>query len=151
MVSTPREQYNDQEITDILRRAAQIQGDGDLDRAILERTASELGISPEAVQQAEVEFRQNRGLEEDQREYSKHKWQEFYEHLVSYLAVNAFLFFLDFRDGRLTWFWYPLLGWGIGMAIHWASMFRPFSNPEVDKEFNKWRKARNKRSKGKKA
>ena len=143
-----REHYSDDEITEILRRAAHIDGSAELDRAILERTASELGISPEAVQQAEAEFRQGRVEQEERRAFTKHKWQEFYEHLASYVAVIAFLFVLDFRkDGDLSWFWYPFLGWGIGMFIHFASMFRTFDNAEHEKEFKKWRRARKKRSK----
>lgn len=148
MVSINRELYSDDEITEILRRAAHIDGSAELDRAILERTASELGISPEAVQQAEAEFRQGREEQEDRRAFTRHKWQEFYEHLASYFAVNGFLFFLDFaKDGSPSWFWYPFLGWGIAILIHFASMFRTFDNAEHEKEFKKWRRARKKRSK----
>ncbi len=50
--------------------------------------------------------------------------REFYRHLVTYLVVNAFLFVLN----KLTspghdWFIWPLLGWGIGIVIHAASVF----------------------------
>ncbi len=50
--------------------------------------------------------------------------REFYRHLVTYLVVNAFLFALN----KLTspghdWFIWPLLGWGIGIVIHAASVF----------------------------
>lgn len=154
-----RQEYNDEEISEILRRAANIQGKEELDRAILERTAEELGISPEAVRQAEEEFQQTRvtyeeqqALKQEQKAFTRHKWQEFYEHLATYLAVNSFLFFIDYRkDHSLSWVFYPLLGWGIGMVIHLVSMFRPFENEELDKEFTKWRKARNKGQKGKTA
>jgi len=148
----PQEQYNDQEISEIIRRAAEIEGQGQLDRAILERTAEEFGISPEAIRQAEEELRQNRETEVDRLEYLRYKKQEFVEHLVSFLAVNAFLFFIDFRkDQSLSWFWFPFLGWGIGIALHLASLYRPFSNPEMDKDFRKWAKARKRKVKGKQA
>jgi len=52
--------------------------------------------------------------------------KEFYHHLLSYVLVNAFLIVVN----RLTspgynWFWWPLLGWGIGLAIHAATTFLP--------------------------
>lgn len=157
MVAMERTYYSNDEISEIIKIAADIEGRAELDRAILERTAEELGISPEAIRQAEEEFRKNRELEVKRQEdlveqklFKRYKWQEFYEHLASYVAVNGFLFFLDYRkDSELNWFWFPLLGWGIGMLIHFASMFRTFGNDEMDKEFVKWRRARHKRLKGK--
>lgn len=51
----------------------------------------------------------------------------FYQHLVTYLIVNAVLFVIN----RLTspgyfWFVWPLLGWGIGVALHAVSVFGGF-------------------------
>ena len=46
----------------------------------------------------------------------------FYAHLVSYVAVNAFLIVINIatydQSGGIVWFFYPMLGWGIGLAIH---------------------------------
>ncbi|HEX3301983.1 MAG TPA: 2TM domain-containing protein [Thermomicrobiales bacterium] len=47
----------------------------------------------------------------------------FYTHLIIYLVVNAFLFAIDFIDGGSWWFYWPLLGWGIAVAIHGAVTF----------------------------
>ncbi|HYP59037.1 MAG TPA: 2TM domain-containing protein [Thermomicrobiales bacterium] len=47
----------------------------------------------------------------------------FYTHLVIYLVVNAFLFAIDLIDGGNWWFYWPLLGWGIAVAIHGAVTF----------------------------
>lgn len=48
----------------------------------------------------------------------------YYSHLAAYIAVNLFLFGLNMATspGHL-WFIYPLLGWGIGVAIHTAEVF----------------------------
>jgi hypothetical protein len=139
----------DEQISHILNRAAEIDGrNGDLDRMVLERTASELGISPEAVQQAEAELRKSMTEEADRAAFSKAKWAEFYQHLASYATVNGFLFFLDFnKDHRVSWVWYPIFGWGIAMVLHLVSMFHGFHSDEVQKEFRKWQKARNKERK----
>ena len=42
----------------------------------------------------------------------------FYVHLGVYSVVILGLFFIDFVDGGNWWFYWPLFGWGIGLAIH---------------------------------
>jgi hypothetical protein len=38
-------------------------------------------------------------------------------HLLVYILVNAGLLVLSLSQGR-SWHWGPLLGWGLGLAIH---------------------------------
>ena len=47
----------------------------------------------------------------------------FYIHLVFYVIVNAGLFLIDMLASGGTWFYWPLLGWGIGLAVHAVSVF----------------------------
>ena len=51
----------------------------------------------------------------------------FYAHLVSFIAVNAFLIMINIvtydDTGGEIWFFYPLFGWGIGFAIHASMVF----------------------------
>jgi hypothetical protein len=49
--------------------------------------------------------------------------KDFYAHVSIFFIVNAFLFILDVMDGGVTWFYWPLLGWGIGVVIHAWSVF----------------------------
>lgn len=44
----------------------------------------------------------------------------FYMHLLVYLAVNLGLFFIDMMSGGASWFFWPLIGWGIFVLIHGA-------------------------------
>ena len=48
----------------------------------------------------------------------------FYNHLFIYLIVNAFLAIVDWMSSpdRL-WFYWPLLGWGVGLLIHGLNVF----------------------------
>lgn len=48
----------------------------------------------------------------------------FYSHLAVYLVVNACLVALDLltSPGEL-WFFWPMLGWGIGLAVHGITVF----------------------------
>jgi len=49
-----------------------------------------------------------------------------YIHAIVYVAVNIGLLFIDLLSspGKL-WFFYPLLGWGIGLACHAAALHLP--------------------------
>jgi hypothetical protein len=43
-------------------------------------------------------------------------------HASIYLIVNAFLFALSLWQGK-AWAAFPLLGWGLGLAIHGAAVW----------------------------
>ncbi len=47
----------------------------------------------------------------------------FYSHLTVFIIVNLFLFLLNFFSGGEWWFYWPLLGWGIGIIAHALSVF----------------------------
>ena len=50
--------------------------------------------------------------------------KSFYIHLTVYVLVNMMLFFINLMsDAGNWWFLYPLLGWGIGLAVHAISTF----------------------------
>ncbi len=48
----------------------------------------------------------------------------FYTHLVVYVLVNSFLFLLNIIGSPdKLWFFWPLLGWGIAIALHALRVF----------------------------
>lgn len=69
----------------------------------------------------------------------------FYGNLSSYILVNSGLIILNLVTSPSNlWFFYPLLGWGLGVALHAMSVFNymPFLNR--DWEENKIRELMNK-------
>jgi two-component system LytT family sensor kinase len=46
--------------------------------------------------------------------------KEFYYSLISYCIVIPFLFFiwLRYTPNTIQWFWFPMFGWGMGLAFH---------------------------------
>jgi 2TM domain len=64
---------------------------------------------------------------EDQRYDRAHaRVQElkgFYTHATAYVLVNIGLFVINLLTGGGWWFYWPLLGWGIGLGIHALSVF----------------------------
>jgi len=47
----------------------------------------------------------------------------FYTHLMIYCVVNFALLIIDLASPGDPWFFYPLLGWGLGLGIHAAQTF----------------------------
>lgn len=47
-----------------------------------------------------------------------------YLHALVYVVVNLFLFALSaYAFGQRPWSVFPLLGWGLGLALHGAAVF----------------------------
>ena len=48
----------------------------------------------------------------------------FYIHLAAYLGVNLLLVGINFSTTpQNLWFFWPLMGWGIGLFAHWFATF----------------------------
>lgn len=48
----------------------------------------------------------------------------FYGNLISYCLVNSFLLALNLLTSpEHLWFFWPMLGWGIGVAVHGLTTF----------------------------
>lgn len=47
----------------------------------------------------------------------------FYSHLAIYLIVNAGLLLTNALTSDNWWFYWPLIGWGIGLTIHALTVF----------------------------
>ena len=48
----------------------------------------------------------------------------FYLHLAIYVAVNTVLIAINFATTpQHLWFWWPVLGWGIGVLFHGLAVF----------------------------
>ncbi|UCE32733.1 MAG: 2TM domain-containing protein [Burkholderiales bacterium] len=49
---------------------------------------------------------------------------EFYNHLIVYLVVNAFLIAVNLvTSPQSYWFVFPLIGWGVAIVIHATKVF----------------------------
>ncbi len=53
-----------------------------------------------------------------------HEIKRFYSHLGAYVVVNIVLFAINMITVPETlWFYWPLLGWGVGLAAHGLRVF----------------------------
>lgn len=64
----------------------------------------------------------------------------FFIHLVVYIAVMLLLIVINLSFSSTLWFIYPLLGWGIGVAIHGFTTYSKISSSsqhKIQKEIQK--------------
>ncbi len=66
--------------------------------------------------------------EEEQRRYELaharvQAIKGFYVHAVAFVVVNVALIALNALVGGVWWFYWPLIGWGIGLGLHAFGVF----------------------------
>lgn len=47
----------------------------------------------------------------------------FYLHATAFVVVNIGLFAINVLAGGVWWFYWPLMGWGIGLGLHALAVF----------------------------
>jgi hypothetical protein len=75
----------------------------------------------------------------------------FYAHLSSYVISIGFFFFVNLLSSPGDWwFFWPALGWGIGLASHYIAVFGFFGSKdddweerELEKEIERLKRKRN--------
>lgn len=51
----------------------------------------------------------------------------FYGNLIAYMLVNSFLVFINLKfSPDHLWFYWPMLGWGVGVVFHGIRVFSWF-------------------------
>jgi hypothetical protein len=137
-----RHRHEEDEVQEILKRAMDIDLQKRTREDALRMSAAELGISEEALAQAEVQYLREKAEKDELEEFRAHQRRGYWEHLSSYIIVNSFLVAINL----LNWnghFWaaYPLLGWGIGILCCTSGTFNTRSE-EYQKEFERWKRRR---------
>jgi hypothetical protein len=121
-----QEFYREEEAEAILRLAAQrTSGDG-ISRERLLATASELGISQQAVEDAELALVAQRRDRELRHEYASQVRGDLYTHLIAFVVVNLFLTVLNLSTSPgHFWAGWVIGSWGLGLLIHlWLAAFK---------------------------
>ncbi|HMQ49079.1 MAG TPA: 2TM domain-containing protein [Saprospiraceae bacterium] len=87
--------------------------------------------------------------------------KKFYTHLGTYVVMGAFFFILNMLTSPFNWwFYWPMLGWGIGLAMHYIRVFglpgtevmtEDWEEKEIQRELRKKRPAQGRLPEGKHA
>lgn len=143
----PQEFYQEDEAEAILRLAARRGETGGMSREALLRVAGEVGISPEAVEEAE---RQLTGQREDVNlaaEFRRKQRVDFAEHTASYIGTCALVTGIWFFIGHHGFFWpgIVILAMGASIIKDVPSHFFP-GGSAYQQEFIKWKAKRERKA-----
>jgi fatty acid desaturase len=67
-------------------------------------------------------------MDEEQQRYERARarvgaLKGFYIHTTAFVVVNIALFAINVGVGGGWWFYWPLMGWGIGLGVHALAVF----------------------------
>jgi hypothetical protein len=102
--------------TDLLEAAREV----GIDDATLESTLEELRVALEPAAEArDAERRRER--------------QALVRHVALWAIFGVFFFAINMLTGGQPWFFFPVLGWGVGLAVHAITYFFPVErSPEEE-------------------
>lgn len=124
---------------------------GGVDATLRQRllaSASELGISEEAVLAAQQQWEEQQKKEDLLDEYRSHLKRELLTHFGIYVAINLILLLISrITSPHYLWAIWPILGWGIGFACHAVVTWIQIKNPGGE-EFERWKRGREQSGQG---
>jgi hypothetical protein len=126
--------YTPEEVTAIVSSALRRHRDtGSVSYDELKEIGAELGIPPQDLAEAASHLATERDMEQARQKWLARQRLDLRHHVTSYVIVNSFLFMTNaITSPHHWWFYWPLLGWGIGLAFQVRSAL--FPHPlEVDK------------------
>ncbi|NKB17363.1 MAG: 2TM domain-containing protein [Pseudanabaena sp. CRU_2_10] len=131
--------YTEEQVQQILHKAIARKSQGqDLSRNQVREIASELGISDADFALAEQDWL-NQSLQDRERvTYDIYRKKKFRDHALKYTLINAFLIGINLlTSGSISWAVYPLLGWGLAVALDAWATYQTDSD-EYEKQFQQW-------------
>ena len=161
--------YSEDAAREILKRASDVQlKESDFSDSHLEQMAQELGISENALVLAKEQYLAEQAqpptatpvdatADDDlsglgitpqiRQQYELHRKREFLSHLAVYGVMGIFFFLINlFSSPESWWFFWPMLGWGIGVAIHAINTYvTVLDKDDYEDELIKWHTKRVKR------
>lgn len=135
--------YRQDEVQQILHIAIARQAStGELTRSQLVEIAEEMGISLAELHEAETEWLKQRRVDQERYLFDQYRRTRFRHRVTRYVIVNAFLIVLNVvMAGQVSWAWYPLIGWGLAVALGGWRTFQRQGDP-YENAFAKWQRQR---------
>ena len=143
--------YSEEEAQQILSMAAREAASNSMTHDELVRAAAEMGISPEAIEQAKVEIEKQkaelRGIEETKalkKEYRRYRWSQAWSSLGGVVSAAVFCTGLWWITGR-GYYW-PFWVW-IWPVLNFVacSIGALFPGPKQQRRYERWLERRSRR------
>lgn len=112
-------EYTDDEVRTIIDRALEREPARAISHEQLLSIGEEIGLSREVMERAARELGDVRTVNRARTLVLQRRRRRFFNHLWTYVIINAFLFAINYLTTPGEW-WvlFPLLGWGLGVIFH---------------------------------
>ncbi len=133
------ETYSEDQVDQILRYALAKKTNGqNLTKQQIYEIASDMGISETDFLASVQEWQSTQVVRKEQVEFDRYKQKALKSNVLKYAIVNSFLVALNLlTSGKIGWAVYPLLFWGLAVAMDAWSTYQKESD-EYEKQFQKW-------------
>lgn len=131
--------YSQEDIQQILSIAIARQADdSEFSYEQLLEIAQELEITPEALQQSEIEWRSQNTIVRQKQSFDLYRRQKLQKKIGNYAIANSFLVAIDLLQGDgLSWALYVLLIWGLKVGLDsWNTYYS--KGEEYERAFQRW-------------
>lgn len=131
--------YHQDDMQQILNLAIARQSDkGEFSRGQLLEIAAELGISPQALQEAEQEWLLQQQQRQKHSQFNFYRRSQLKKHFGRFVIINSFFMGLNvLTAGQLSWALYILLFWGAGLGLNAWNTYQ-LQGQEYERAFQKW-------------
>ena len=130
------DRYSRDEVTRIIRRALQSKTRDEIRHAELLDIGQELGIDADSMEAAIEKEKSAQSRDQQIKAWRQSRKFGFHWHLWSYLITNGCLLLINSLVPGPWWFQWPLIGWGIGLAFHFQSVYLP-NQRQIEEGFRK--------------
>lgn len=132
------QRYTQEEVNAILRRAVKRQPLGDeMTREQMQAIAAEVGVSPDALDRAEAEWRQEMSARSLRGLFDAERRAEFRKHALSYAVLSLFLLGINlFATPHFFWVVFPILAFALGLFYDCLESFQ--TGPDADRAYERW-------------
>jgi hypothetical protein len=133
------ETYSEEQVDQILRYALAKRTNGqNLTKQQIYEIAADMGVSEADFLASVQEWQSQQGIRQEKTEFDIYKKKTFRANLLKFTIVNAFLVAFNlFTSGKIGWALYPLIFWGLAVALDAWVTYQSDSD-EYEKQFRKW-------------
>jgi len=131
--------YSQEDIQQILSIAiARQSDDSEFSYQQLVEIAEELEITPESLQQSEIDWRSQNTIVRQKQTFDLYRRNRLQKKVGNYAIANSFLVLLDLlNSGDLSWSLYIMLIWGLKVGLDsWNTYYS--NSEEYERAFQKW-------------
>ena len=131
--------YSQEDIQQILSIAiARQSDDSEFSYQQLLEIAEELEITPESLQQSEIDWRSQNTIVRQKQTFDLYRRNRLKKKVGNYAIANSFLVLLDLlNSGDLSWSLYIMLIWGLKVGLDsWNTYYS--NSEEYERAFQKW-------------